>query len=209
MLSMKIFWMHRGGLFLFFLLLGTVSGMDLSSPSMSDFELSTLGSQLMQLQEQVEALQQDKLEDKEQIVQLMKITDELGNRVSVLESQCGSADMETDTGLREEVKAVAGSSVSLRCAVNRAQCGDFHSIKWYKENRRVFVYSPVVDFSKAEGELLERSSLVMDTAEARLTIDPILTTDEGEYKCEITFLDISNNCPVLQLVKLTTLTTLQ
>ena len=69
----------------------------------------------------------------------------------------------------------------------------------------MFVYSPVVDFSKAEGELLERSSLALDTQEARLTIDPILTTDEGEYKCEITFLDISKNCPVVQLVKLTTL----
>ena len=87
----------------------------------------------------------------------------------------------------------------------RARCGDFHSIKWYKENRRVFVYSPVVDFSKAEGELLERSSLALDSQEAKLTIDPILTTDEGEYKCEITFLDISKNCPVVQLVKLTTL----
>ena len=103
----------------------------------------------------------------------------------------------------------------------RARCGDFHSIKWYKENRRVFVYSPVVDFSKAEGELLERSRLALDAQvyikyiiyillfldaqEAKLTIDPILTTDEGEYKCEITFLDISKNCPVVQLVKLTTL----
>ena len=69
----------------------------------------------------------------------------------------------------------------------------------------MFVYSPVVDFSKAEGELLERSSLALDSQEAKLTIDPILTTDEGEYKCEITFLDISKNCPVVQLVKLTTL----
>ena len=38
--------------------------------------------------------------------------------------------------------------MTLRCAVNKARCGDFHSIKWYKENRRVYVYSPVVDFSK-------------------------------------------------------------
>ena len=57
--------------------------------------------------------------------------------------------------------------------MHRARCGDFHSIKWYKENRRVFVYSPVVDFSKAEGELLERSSLELDTQEARLSIDPV------------------------------------
>ena len=60
--------------------------------------------------------------------------------------------------------------------VPRARCGDFHSIKWYKENRRVFVYSPVVDFSKAEGELLERSSLQLDTQEARLSIDPVQVT---------------------------------
>ena len=52
---------------------------------------------------------------------------------------------------------------------------------------------------------MERSSLALDSQEAKLTIDPILTTDEGEYKCEITFLDISKNCPVVQLVKLTTL----
>ena len=47
--------------------------------------------------------------------------------------------------------------------------------------------------------------LFLVAQEAKLTIDPILTTDEGEYKCEITFLDISKNCPVVQLVKLTTL----
>jgi hypothetical protein len=31
---------------------------------------------------------------------------------------------------------------------------------WY---RRVFVYSPVVEFSKAEGELLERGTLTVDS----------------------------------------------
>ena len=60
----------------------------------------------------------------------------------------------TRGGLRDEVKARAGSSVSLRCAVNKQRCGDFHSIKWYKENRRVYVYSPVVDFSKVKVDLL-------------------------------------------------------
>ena len=46
------------------------------------------------------------------------------------------------------MRARAGESVSLTCRVNKPRCGDFHSIKWYKENRRVYVYSPVVDFSK-------------------------------------------------------------
>ena len=58
--------------------------------------------------------------------------------------------------LREEVKAKSGDSISLPCIINRDECGDFHSIKWYKENRRVFVYSPIADFAKAEGELLDR-----------------------------------------------------
>jgi len=106
MLSMEIFWMPRGGLFLFFLLLGTVSGMDHSSPSMPDSQLSTLGSQLMQLQEQVEALQQEKLEDKEQIVQLMNITEELENRVSLLESKCASDEVETD--ISGSIMAIGG-----------------------------------------------------------------------------------------------------
>jgi hypothetical protein len=54
------------------------------------------------------------------------------------------------------VKARSGDSISLPCIINREECGDFHSIKWYKENRRVFVYSPIADFAKAEGELLDR-----------------------------------------------------
>jgi len=58
--------------------------------------------------------------------------------------------------LRQEVKAKSGDSISLPCIINRDECGDFHSIKWYKENRRVFVYSPIADFEKAEGELLDR-----------------------------------------------------
>ena len=53
--------------------------------------------------------------------------------------------------------------------------------------------------------MLSRGSLALDDEEAALTITPVQTTDEGEYKCEITFLDISKNCPVVQLVKLTTL----
>lgn len=52
---------------------------------------------------------------------------------------------------------------------------------------------------------MSRGSLRLDDSEAELTISPVQTTDEGEYKCEITFLDISKNCPVVQLVKLTTL----
>ena len=44
-----------------------------------------------------------------------------------------------------------------------------------------------------------------ETREAKLKLEDVKTTDEGEYKCEITFLDITKDCPVVQLVKLTTL----
>ena len=37
--------------------------------------------------------------------------------------------------------------------------------------RRVFVYSPVVEFSKAEGELLERGTLVVDNRYTHFNIN--------------------------------------
>ena len=105
------------------------------------------------------------------------------------------------------MKSKAGRTVDLPCVINQAECGDFHSIKWYKENRRVYVYSPIANFAKAEGELVERGNLIFDgnNETTRLQITDLKTTDEGEYKCEITFLDITKDCPVVQLVKLTTL----
>ena len=109
--------------------------------------------------------------------------------------------------IREEVKSKAGATVDLPCVINQNECGDFHSIKWYKENRRVYVYSPIANFAKAEGELVERGTLIFEgnNSTTRLQIKDLNTKDEGEYKCEITFLDITKDCPVVQLVKLTTL----
>ena len=84
---------------------------------------------------------------------------------------------------------------------------DWNRVKFFQNVPKIpfpILFSPFSQF-QAEGELLERASLRLDQEEAELNIGPVLTTDEGEYKCEITFLDISKNCPVVQLVKLTTL----
>ena len=35
------------------------------------------------------------------------------------------------TSVRDEVSARAGEDVQLPCSVNREECGDYHSIKWY------------------------------------------------------------------------------
>ena len=108
---------------------------------------------------------------------------------------------------RKEVKSKAGVTVDLPCVINQDECGDFHSITWYKENRRVYVYSPIANFARAEGELVDRGQLIFEAnnATTRLQITDLKTSDEGEYKCEITFLDITKDCPVVQLIKLTTL----
>ena len=34
------------------------------------------------------------------------------------------------------------------------KCGGLHSVKWYKENSRVFVYSPISNFKNAEVQSL-------------------------------------------------------
>ena len=106
--------------------------------------------------------------------------------------------------IREEVKSKAGFNVDLPCVINQAECGDFHSIKWYKENRRVYVYSPIANFAKSEGELVDRGNLIFDgnNETTTLQIQNLKTTDEGEYKCEITFLDITKDCPTVQHVNL-------
>jgi len=104
MLSMPMSWIHQGGIFFLFLLVVTVSGMDPGSSSMSvqlsmlGSQLSTLGSQLIQLQEQVEVLQQEHIQDKER----------LERRVSLLESVCGSTEMETE--IPGSLMAIGGST---------------------------------------------------------------------------------------------------
>merc|ERR1711962_148411 len=76
------------------------SGMDPGTSSMSvqismlRSELSTLGSHVIQLQEQVEVLQKENTKNKERIVHLEQITEECERRVSLLEL-VGSSHMET------------------------------------------------------------------------------------------------------------------
>ena len=38
--------------------------------------------------------------------------------------------------------AVRGETVSMECPVNTTTCGQYHSVKWYRDETRVGVYSP-------------------------------------------------------------------
>ncbi|CAH1998270.1 unnamed protein product [Acanthoscelides obtectus] len=41
----------------------------------------------------------------------------------------------------EIVRAHIGTNVSLPCRVDTKQCGQLHSVKWYKDANRVYVLS--------------------------------------------------------------------
>jgi len=108
-LSLAMSLIYQEGILFLFLLVASVSLMDPGTSSMSlqisliGSQLSSLGSQLVELQEQVEVLQQEKMKDMERIVHLEEVNEEFERRVSLLESVCGTAEMETDTFDEEEV----------------------------------------------------------------------------------------------------------
>merc|ERR1711962_313955 len=105
-------WIQQGGIIFLLMMVRKVSGMDSGSSSISvqismlGSQLSNLGSQMIQLQEQVEALHQENMEDKQRIVHLEQVTHQFERRVSVLESLCGSAEIETE--IKGPLMAIGG-----------------------------------------------------------------------------------------------------
>ena len=90
-----------------------------------------------------------------------------------------------------EIVGLSGTQVVLSCSLSGDKCGDYHSIKWYKEGTRVAVYSPATKWWRVEGDLKERAKVKVDQENANLTFILAGAVDEGHYKCEITFFDIS------------------
>jgi hypothetical protein len=66
----------------------------------------------------------------------------------------------------------------------------------------VAVYSPATKWWRVEGDLKERAKVKVDQENANLTFILAGGVDEGHYKCEITFFDISRDCPVVQVTRL-------
>jgi len=120
----------------------------------------------------------------------------------------------------EEFVAEAGDEVQLSCPVKTSECGNYHSLKWYRDSTRVFVYSPIAGFKNAEDILMDRcldmsqaslgsdcprGNLVEGDEEIGLTVGPIRMEDGGEYRCEITYLDVSSDCPLVHFSNLRTI----
>ena len=51
--------------------------------------------------------------------------------------------------MRDEVSARAGEDVHLPCSVNREECGDYHSIKWYSGASNGILLHPMCEGSLA------------------------------------------------------------
>ncbi|CAH0547569.1 unnamed protein product [Brassicogethes aeneus] len=55
-----------------------------------------------------------------------------------------------------EVRAYVDETVSLGCKVDVKQCGTLHSVKWYKDTSRIYVYSQAGSITRAEGDAEDR-----------------------------------------------------
>jgi len=63
------------------------------------------------------------------------------------------------SGAPAEIIASSGDQILLSCPVNTQDCGAYHSLKWYHEDTRVYVFSPTAQFKNAEGALMSRGTL--------------------------------------------------
>uniref|UniRef100_A0A0A9Y155 Hemicentin-1 n=4 Tax=Lygus hesperus TaxID=30085 RepID=A0A0A9Y155_LYGHE len=105
-----------------------------------------------------------------------------------------------------EVSSLAGVSVKLTCAIGQG-CPDVHSMRWYKNEERVFVLSPRANISRAENSLVSRAVLDFKkgASDAYLVIDKVELRDEGLYKCDITYIAITDRCNAVNYINFTTL----
>lgn len=55
-----------------------------------------------------------------------------------------------------QLSGLAGQDIILPCSIDVAVCGEFHSVKWYREAHRVFVFSELAKLERSEGPLLNR-----------------------------------------------------
>lgn len=68
------------------------------------------------------------------------------------------------SAILEDLSGLAGQEISVPCSVDVAACGDFHSIKWYRESQRVFVFSELANLERSEGSLTNRYEIFSNIA---------------------------------------------
>ncbi|KAM3956997.1 neuromusculin isoform 1-T1 [Aphomia sociella] len=104
---------------------------------------------------------------------------------------------------RDHASAIVGNTARLRCRIDGKSCGDLHSIKWYKADTRVYVYSASKDaaINRPEGAMMDRISISHEpnATYAELVIANVKAEDEGVFRCEITYLHVGEDCNTVQV----------
>ncbi|CAH2061673.1 unnamed protein product, partial [Iphiclides podalirius] len=103
----------------------------------------------------------------------------------------------------DHASALVGNTARLRCRIDGKSCGEMHSIKWYKADSRVYVYSASKDaaINRPEGDMMDRMSISheVNATYAELVITNVQPDDEGIYRCEITYLQVGEDCNTVQV----------
>ncbi|XP_043484948.1 hemicentin-1 isoform X5 [Leptopilina heterotoma] len=106
--------------------------------------------------------------------------------------------------LKVEKSAELGTEVQLPCRLKLPQCVGLHSIKWYRGNTRIFVYSEDVGVTRIDTEMDPGAGMMIakNDTETFLKIPNIKIADEGLYKCEATYLAVNRECNNVQHITL-------
>ncbi|CAH4037392.1 unnamed protein product [Pieris brassicae] len=103
----------------------------------------------------------------------------------------------------DHASSLVGNTARLRCRIDGKSCGEMHSIKWYKADTRVYVYSASKDaaINRPEGDMMDRMSISHEpnATFAELVITNVKADDEGVYRCEITYLQVGEDCNTVQV----------
>lgn len=107
---------------------------------------------------------------------------------------------------RENASAVVGTTARLRCRVGGRSCGALHSIKWYKSESRLYVHSVPLNLNSSEGPMKDRLKVAYpgNMTYAELIIEDVKSEDEGVYRCEITYLQVGEDCNTVQITDFAT-----
>ncbi|CRK99567.1 CLUMA_CG012880, isoform B [Clunio marinus] len=101
---------------------------------------------------------------------------------------CYGSEVETKSVIR-------GQSTTLTCPIDITNCGELHSIKWFKGSERIGVASGDGKFSQVEGSISDRLAINYSPGRfVKLDIKSIQIDDEDTYSCEVTYLEPLETC---------------
>ncbi|EEC08328.1 neuromusculin, putative, partial [Ixodes scapularis] len=105
------------------------------------------------------------------------------------------------------VTGLVGESVRLPCDVDVKRCGNVYFITWTKNVsdvwKRIYLYSNDVEKPLQELANPDRADFFLRNSTAQLEIFPLRLADEGQYKCDVTY--VRGKCPSLSYANLITL----